>query len=247
MTLRARDQRARRSPAGARSEERRLTPARHAGGGRPRLRRPVLAADRPPRARLRRVLRAAAAPRRRWRRSRGATRAASILSGGPASVYADGRAAARARAARARACRCSASVTACSCSSHALGGTRRAGRGRRVRALGADGREPGVLLARPAARADLLDVAPRHGVRAAARASPRWRPRPARRSPRSRTPARGIYGIQFHPEVVHTPYGQEILTRFLTEVCGCERDLGGGVDRRGADRADPRAGRRRAA
>jgi len=36
-------------------------------------------------------------------------------------------------------------------------------------------------------------------------------------------PERGIYGIQFHPEVVHTPYGQEILTRFLTDVCGCER------------------------
>jgi GMP synthase (glutamine-hydrolysing) len=35
-------------------------------------------------------------------------------------------------------------------------------------------------------------------------------------------PARRIYGIQFHPEVVHTPYGEEILTRFLTEVCGCE-------------------------
>jgi GMP synthase (glutamine-hydrolysing) len=34
---------------------------------------------------------------------------------------------------------------------------------------------------------------------------------------------RGIYGIQFHPEVVHTPYGQEILTRFLTDVCECER------------------------
>ena len=33
----------------------------------------------------------------------------------------------------------------------------------------------------------------------------------------------GVYGIQFHPEVVHTPYGQEILVRFLTEVCGCER------------------------
>jgi GMP synthase (glutamine-hydrolysing) len=33
---------------------------------------------------------------------------------------------------------------------------------------------------------------------------------------------RGIYGIQFHPEVVHTPYGQEILTRFLTEICHCE-------------------------
>jgi GMP synthase (glutamine-hydrolysing) len=35
--------------------------------------------------------------------------------------------------------------------------------------------------------------------------------------------ARGIYGIQFHPEVVHTPYGPEILRRFLTDVCGCER------------------------
>jgi GMP synthase (glutamine-hydrolysing) len=36
-------------------------------------------------------------------------------------------------------------------------------------------------------------------------------------------PRRGVYGIQFHPEVVHTPYGQEILTRFLSEVCECER------------------------
>jgi len=35
-------------------------------------------------------------------------------------------------------------------------------------------------------------------------------------------PERSIYGIQFHPEVVHTPYGEEILTRFLTEICGCE-------------------------
>jgi GMP synthase (glutamine-hydrolysing) len=35
--------------------------------------------------------------------------------------------------------------------------------------------------------------------------------------------ARGIYGIQFHPEVVHTPYGQHVLTNFLEGVCGCER------------------------
>jgi GMP synthase (glutamine-hydrolysing) len=35
---------------------------------------------------------------------------------------------------------------------------------------------------------------------------------------------RGIYGIQFHPEVVHTPYGQQILTRFLADVCGCDRE-----------------------
>ncbi len=35
---------------------------------------------------------------------------------------------------------------------------------------------------------------------------------------------RGVYGIQFHPEVVHTPYGQQVLTNFLVDVCGCERD-----------------------
>ena len=34
---------------------------------------------------------------------------------------------------------------------------------------------------------------------------------------------RQIYGIQFHPEVVHTPYGQQVLTNFLGDVCGCER------------------------
>jgi GMP synthase (glutamine-hydrolysing) len=34
---------------------------------------------------------------------------------------------------------------------------------------------------------------------------------------------RGVYGIQFHPEVVHTPYGQQVLTNFLENVCGCER------------------------
>jgi GMP synthase (glutamine-hydrolysing) len=35
--------------------------------------------------------------------------------------------------------------------------------------------------------------------------------------------ARGLYGIQFHPEVVHTPYGQQILTTFLQDICGCAR------------------------
>jgi GMP synthase (glutamine-hydrolysing) len=35
---------------------------------------------------------------------------------------------------------------------------------------------------------------------------------------------RGIYGIQFHPEVVHTPYGQQVLTNFLKDICEC--DLG---------------------
>jgi len=39
---------------------------------------------------------------------------------------------------------------------------------------------------------------------------------------------RDIYGIQFHPEVVHTPYGQDILTRFLEDICGCERTWSAG-------------------
>ncbi len=30
---------------------------------------------------------------------------------------------------------------------------------------------------------------------------------------------RGLYGVQFHPEVAHTPRGSEILKRFLYEVC----------------------------
>src|SRR4051812_9248023 len=34
---------------------------------------------------------------------------------------------------------------------------------------------------------------------------------------------RGVYGIQFHPEVVHTPYGNHVLTTFLEDVCGCDR------------------------
>jgi len=34
-------------------------------------------------------------------------------------------------------------------------------------------------------------------------------------------PQMGLYGVQFHPEVVHTPYGTEILKRFLFDACDC--------------------------
>ena len=33
---------------------------------------------------------------------------------------------------------------------------------------------------------------------------------------------RRIYGIQFHPEVVHTPYGQQVLQNFLIDICRCD-------------------------
>jgi GMP synthase (glutamine-hydrolysing) len=34
---------------------------------------------------------------------------------------------------------------------------------------------------------------------------------------------RRLYGLQFHPEVVHTAYGKKMLENFLFGVCGCEK------------------------
>ncbi len=36
--------------------------------------------------------------------------------------------------------------------------------------------------------------------------------------------SRGIYGVQFHPEVQHTPQGRALLRNFVLEVCGCRPD-----------------------
>ena len=35
---------------------------------------------------------------------------------------------------------------------------------------------------------------------------------------------RGIYCVQFHPEVAHTPLGKEVLRNFLFNVCDCRGD-----------------------
>jgi GMP synthase (glutamine-hydrolysing) len=38
------------------------------------------------------------------------------------------------------------------------------------------------------------------------------------------SPEARLYAVQFHPEVAHTPSGKRILSNFLFEICGCERD-----------------------
>jgi GMP synthase (glutamine-hydrolysing) len=37
-------------------------------------------------------------------------------------------------------------------------------------------------------------------------------------------PARGYYGLQFHPEVTHTPQGADLLRAFAVDICGAAAD-----------------------
>ena len=85
--------------------------------------------------------------------------------------------------------------------------------------------------AKPPARAPAACCPARpRGSRSGCRtATPARRPRPGFRVT-ARTPAtpvaavenpdRGLFGVQFHPEVVHTEYGTRVLARFL-ELAGC--------------------------
>ncbi len=38
---------------------------------------------------------------------------------------------------------------------------------------------------------------------------------------RSTAEGRRFYGVQFHPEVTHTPHGADLIRNFVYEICGC--------------------------
>ncbi len=63
---------------------------------------------------------------------------------------------------------------------------------------------------------DRVEAAP-PGFKVTARTN--WSPVAAMSRPEDK-----LYAVQFHPEVVHTPRGKEILEHFLFDICGCRGD-----------------------
>ena len=96
---------------------------------------------------------------------------------------------------------------------------RRPHRRRRVR----QGRHAHLAAARSSRR---CPPSRRRGCRTATRSSRRPRAREivadvrAHAGRRVRGSRAALYGVQFHPEVVHTPHGQDVLKNFLYEVAG---------------------------
>ncbi len=60
----------------------------------------------------------------------------------------------------------------------------------------------------------------------------------------ARHKSRPFYGVQFHPEVTHTPRGEQLFQNFLYDICRLLRHLEDGRFRRRCHRPDPPAGRR---
>ena len=109
--------------------------------------------------------------------------------------------------------------------------------------LGGEGAPVGAPRVRPRARAGAAtNGARRRGCSPGCRPSSASGPATATTSPRCRpgfrvaatsatapivameAPDRALYALLFHPEVVHTDHGTEILRNFAFDVCGCTGD-----------------------
>ncbi len=144
-----------------------------------------------------------------------------ILSGGPASVYDP--------ALRTAIPRSSiwafpswASATACSSPARCWAARSSPAASREFgRAVCPHPRDQRPVRRRPT-RDRRVDEPRRSGASRPTATSFRWPPPTPAPSPPSGIAARPIYGLQFHPEVSHTPQGVAILRNFLYEVCGCQ-------------------------
>ena len=67
----------------------------------------------------------------------------------------------------------------------------------------------------------------------------------ARRWPPCRIPRRKLYGVQWHPEVKHTPMGQKLIETFLHECAGLGSDWDASSIIEDQVGQDPRPGGRR--
>ncbi len=192
-----------------------------------RFRFAIRAAHRPPRARAERLLRDRAARSSRPSAFGELAPQGLILSGGPASVYEARRAAVRPGDLSTWAFPCWASATACSWPAR-----RWAAKSKALRPANMAGPMLGSLrtpICSPACRRDRsLDEPRRPGVAGVATIS----------SPLAETATcpiaavkhrtLPIYGLQFHPEVTHTPLGAKILANFLTDDLRLHRHLAAG-------------------